>query len=75
MIIQEIEKKKVGAIIVVPRSKIKIRRIAVAFVDDMSIYSNRINAQSNMQIILDIYRKLYEAIGGSIQSEKSFYYS
>ena len=55
-----------GAIIVVPRSKIKIRRIVVVFVDNMGIYSNGINAQSNMQIILDTYRKLYKTIGGSI---------
>ena len=59
-----------GAVIVSPRSKMKIRRIAVAFLDDTSMYSNRTNTQSNMQSILDTYRKLYKAIGESIQSEK-----
>ena len=63
-----------GAIIVALRSKMKIRRIVLAFVDSTSNYSNGINTQSNMQTILDTYRKLCKATGESIQLEKSFYY-
>ena len=56
-------------------SKKKIQQLAVAFVDDTSLYSNRDRVEQNMQTIVDTYRQLHETTGGSIQCEKSFYFA
>ena len=49
-----------------PISKEIIQRIAIAFVDDTDFYTNRPNFELKMQMIMDLYTKLYEAIGGKI---------
>ena len=48
LIIQEIEKEKIGALIEIPKLKQNITRIAVAYVNDTSLYSNSVNGIQNM---------------------------
>ena len=52
-----------------------IQRAAVAFVDNTSLYSNKNNIQHNIKYVVDKYKRLYEAIGGLIEENKSHYYT
>jgi len=47
-IIKEIEGKKLGAITIVPITEEEVQRAAVAFIDDISFYSNRRNIENKI---------------------------
>jgi len=64
----------VRVIIIVPRSKMTIRRTAIVFVDDINFYTNSRNYRNKIQRMLDIYIALYGVIGGAIQQDKSYTY-
>ena len=74
-ITNKIDRKKIRALIIVPKSKLKVRKIAVTFADNTSLHINESRCQQNIQTISDKYRKSYKATRGLIQMEKSFYYS
>ena len=59
-------KKKIGAVIIAPISQQKIQQLAVAFVVDTSLYSNGEKVEQNMQEIINTYRRLYNAMRGTI---------
>ena len=72
--IQIFGEKKLGASIRAPISKEVFQRIAIAFVDDTDFYTNGIDFELKMQLIMEIYTQLYEATGGKIQQEKIMFY-
>ena len=74
MIFRHLEKQNLGAILKNPISKVIIQRIAIAFVDDTDFYTNGRNYEMKMQLIMDLYTKLYEATGGKIQQTKIMFY-
>jgi hypothetical protein len=74
LVIKYIEKKNLGATIKSPKDK-QVHRTAIAFVDNTTFSSNRKQCAFKMQYIINEYKKLYEATGGRIQEEKSFYFS
>ena len=57
-----------------PISSVIIQRIAIAFVDDTNFYTNGPNYEEKMQLIMNLYTKLYEVIGGKIQQKKIIFY-
>jgi len=57
-----------------PISRFIIQRITIAFVDDTDFYINGRNYEIKMQLIIDLYTKLYEATGGKIQQMKIMFY-
>ena len=57
-----------------PISKETIQRIAIAFVDETNFYTNGLNFELKMQMIIDLYTKLYEVTGGKIQQTKIMFY-
>ena len=57
-----------------PISKEIIQQIAIAFVDDKDFYTNSLNYKLKMQMIMNIYTRLYEATGGKIQEYKVMFY-
>ena len=69
------ENRKLGAEIFLPLSNRKVYRIEISFVDDTDMYSNGELSAKNIQMIMDIYTRLYEATGGKIQEEKIIFYS
>ena len=73
-IFKYLEEKKLGASIRAPISKEVFQRIAIAFVDDTDFYTNGIDFELKMQLIIEIYTRLYEATGGKIQQEKIMFY-
>ena len=74
LIFKYLEEKQLGAMIKNPISKQIIQRIAIAFVDDTDFYTNGPEYELKMQMIMDIYTKLYEATGGKIQQTKIMFY-
>ena len=50
-------------------------RTEIAFVDDTDMYLNGELSVENIQMIMDIYTRLYEATGGKLQEEKIMFYS
>ena len=74
LIFKYLEEKKLGAMIRNPVSKRIIQRIAIAFVDDTDFYTNGQDYEEKMQLIMDLYTKLYEATGGKIQQDKINFY-
>ena len=56
-----------GAMLKHPITKEIIQRIAIAFVDDMDFYTNGPNYELKMQMIIDLYTKLYKVTKGKIQ--------
>ena len=57
-----------------PITKQIIQRIAIAFIDDTDFYTNGLDYETKMQLIMDIYTKLYKATGGKIQQTKIMFY-
>jgi len=49
--------------------------IAMAFVDDTDLMTEVSNAFQLMQQILDMYNRLYGAIGGYVQEDKTTYFA
>ena len=74
LIFKYLEQKKLGAILLHPISNVIIQQIAIAFVDDTDFYTNGRNYKIKMQLIMDLYTKLYEATGGKIQQMKIMFY-
>ena len=66
LIFKYLEQKNLGAKLQNPRSREIIQQIAIAFVDDTDFYTNGPNYELKMQMIMDIYTRLYEATGGKI---------
>ena len=52
-----------------------MKRIAIAFVDDTSFYSNEDNLQKKITIMIQYYARLYEVMEGLIELNKSYYYA
>jgi hypothetical protein len=73
-IFKYLEEKKLGAKLRAPISKEEFQRIAIAFVDDTDFYTNGVDFELKMQLIMEIYTRLYEATGGKIQQEKIMFY-
>ena len=74
-IIRDIENKELGVLIIAPISNRTINRIAIAFVDDTSLYRNGESVQNKIQQIIDWYATLYEATGRKIEEQKSYFYA
>ena len=66
LIFKIIENRKLGAEIFLLLSNRKVYRMEIAFVDDTDMYLNGKLSAKNIQMIMDIYTRLYEAIGGKI---------
>ena len=74
LIFKYLEQQNLGVKLKNPISKEIIQRIAIAFVDDTDFYTNGLNYEIKMQLIMDIYTKLYEVTGGKIQQNKIMFY-
>ena len=61
-----LEHKKIGVLIVLLLTLKSIHRIQIVFIDDKDIFSNGEDCEMNIQQIIDIYTKLYEATGVKI---------
>ena len=44
-----------------------IQQLAIEFVDDTDFYTNGLNCEVKMQLIMDLHTKLYKATGGKTQ--------
>ena len=75
IIICFIENKMLGIVFYDKISKEIIQCVAITFVDDTDFMTDGENSQAQMQSILDIYNKLYGAIGGHIEETKTTYYA
>ena len=67
LIFKYLEEKNLGAMLRHPISSVIIQWIAIVFVDDTNFYMNGPNYEEKMQLIMDLYTKLYKATGGEIQ--------
>ena len=67
LIIHDIEELKQGVIIIASISNSSIKRIAVAFVDNISFYINGEEYQKKIQAIVERYVRLYEATRGKVE--------
>ena len=47
-----------------PLSSEEFIRCVIAFVDDTDFYTNNEDFQEKMQLLMDMYTRLYEATGG-----------
>ena len=65
---------ELGVSIESPLLKQILHRLAMAFVDDTDFYSSREHFREIMQVIIDLYTRLYEAMGRKIQQQKIMYY-
>ena len=74
LIFKYLEQMNLGAILKHPIIKEIIQRIAIAFVDDTNFYTNGPNYELKMQIIMDLYTKLYEATRVKMQQSKIMFY-
>jgi len=74
IIFRKIEKEGLGVVIHLPLSLEEYIRCAIAFVDDIDFYTNDKDFQEKIQLLMNIYTRLYEATGGKIQESKILYY-
>ena len=74
LIIKPIENKGIGLTIQALISGKRKRKTAVALVDDTDFIASRVDAEVNMQQILDEYNDYYMATGEYIQYKKTKYY-
>jgi len=74
LIFKYLENKRLGAVFNTPLSQKLLQRLAIAFVDDTDFYTNGHDFERKMQMIMDLYTKLYEATGGKIQQTKILFY-
>ena len=56
-------------------TRIKKKKVAVAFIDNTDFITNKEIAQQKMQQILDTYNEFYTATGGFIEYKKTKFYS
>ena len=56
-------------------TRIKKKKVVVAFIDDTDIINNKEIAQQKMQQILDTYNEFYTTAGGFIECKKTKFYS
>ena len=66
--------RKLRVIIIGLISRKGIQRVALAFVDNTNLYTNRIKCQERIQKAAEIYTKLFKATGGLISREKKYCY-
>ena len=74
LIFKHLEELNLGVNVIIPLSKNNFICLAIAFVDDTDFYTNDTYFNRKMQQLMDIYTRLYEAIGGKIQESKIIYY-
>ena len=74
IIFKKLENKRLGVVVRLLLSLVEFIRYAIAFVDDTDFYTNDRNFNEKMQLIMDMYTRLYEATGGKIQENKILYY-
>ena len=74
IIFKKIEKEGLGVIMRLPLSFEEFTRCVIAFVNDIDFYTNNKDFQEKMQLLMDMYTRLYEATGGKIQESKILYY-
>ena len=48
--------------------------MSVAYVDDNDLMMNRKEVNNKMQLLLNVYNKLYRVTGGYIEDQKTNYY-
>jgi len=58
-VIGVVEKRRVGALAIIPITKEKVRQSAVAFVDNTNFYTNRQRYQQKINCIIRQYTRLY----------------
>ena len=75
LIIKKIEKENLGIHFKSIISALQEQSVSVLFVDDTNLITDRKEVEARMQQIINMYNKLYIAIGGRIKSTKTKYYS
>ena len=66
LIIRSVEQEKLEAMIRVQISRVIIQQVALAFIDNMNMYSNSKDCKQWMQRGVDKYIKLFEATDSAI---------
>ena len=74
IIFKYLEDLNLGVKVVTPLLKQLFIRLAIAFVDDTDFYTNDTDFNQKMQLLMNLYTRLYEATGGKIQESKILYY-
>ena len=64
--IKTVERKRNRAIIALLIRPLRVRKIAIAFIDNIAFTLNREKRIEKMQRVINTYKKLYEAIGRKI---------
>ena len=72
--IKQIENQNLGVEIIDPITKCIEQQVSIAFVDNTDFMSDRNNADIKIHKILEIYTKLYQAIGRVVEIEKISYF-
>ena len=63
LVFRELEGLKKGVELILLLSSKKVWRTQIAYIDDADFFSNRKDCIKQIQIIIDMYVKLYEATG------------
>jgi len=72
IIFKKIEKEGLGVIARLPLSFEEFTRCVIAFVNDIDFYTNNKDFQEKMQLLMDMYTRLYEATGGKYKRARSY---
>ena len=64
-----------GVTIVAPLTNKICKRLAIAFIDDTVLASNRITASTKIQSNMTKYIDTYEVLAGKVSKEKIVHYS
>jgi len=74
LVFKKLERMKKGAELILPITLKRIRRMVIAYVDDVDFFANRKDCAVKIKEIIDLYVQLYEATGAKIQEEKVKFY-
>ena len=74
LIFKHLEELNLGVNILTPLLKRIFIRLAIAFVDNIDFYTNDKDFNRKIQLLIDIYTRLYKATKGKIQESKIMYY-
>ena len=73
-VIKEVNNRKLAIMIQLPILNKKLEELAVGFVNDTDLFSNREEAMQKIRKIMAIHTELFEVIGGEITFKKKDYY-
>ena len=74
LVFRELEVLKKGVELILLLSSKKVRRTQIMYIDDADFFSNRKDCIKQIQMIIDMYVKLYEATEAKVQEEKVKFY-